>query len=116
MHEKSAAFLRGNIAPLMTTLAAITETLYVLDPSLAAQKDCLEFFGRGAVGIVPIDNDDMGRIRDLMQKYGDLPMDFADATIVLACEKLATDRVVSSDSDFSIYRLSRNKTIVNELL
>ncbi len=40
-----------------------------------------------------------------MTKYADVPMDFADATIVAACERLQIREIITLDSDFLIYRL-----------
>lgn len=42
----------------------------------------------------------------LMQKYRDRPMDLADASLVVAAERLGLHRVFTLDSDFHIYRLA----------
>jgi predicted nucleic acid-binding protein len=48
-----------------------------------------------------------------MQKYYDLPMDFADATIVCLAQDLAIKRVVTFDKkDFSIYRLPGKRPFI----
>jgi predicted nucleic acid-binding protein len=44
-------------------------------------------------------------MRTLMEKYADIPMDFADASIVAAAESLNLDTVFTIDSDFYVYRL-----------
>ena len=45
-----------------------------------------------------------------MAKYADLPMDFADATLVVLAELLGTTTVFTLDRrDFGIYRLGRRK-------
>jgi predicted nucleic acid-binding protein len=44
------------------------------------------------------------RARDLMAKYKDLPMDFADASLVAVAEVLDEARVFTLDADFRIYR------------
>ena len=41
----------------------------------------------------------------LMNKYRDLPMDLADASLVAAAEQLGTKTIFSLDKDFHIYRL-----------
>jgi predicted nucleic acid-binding protein len=47
----------------------------------------------------------MGRIEHLMQKYRDLPMDFADASLVAIAEENGWEDVFTLDGDFLVYRL-----------
>jgi uncharacterized protein len=49
----------------------------------------------------------MARIKALMQKYRDLPMDFADAALVRAAERQGITRIVTLDRHFHVYRLPR---------
>ena len=44
------------------------------------------------------------RLRGLMQKYRDRPMDFADASLVVLAEDLNVRRIFTLDSDFLFYR------------
>jgi len=45
-----------------------------------------------------------------MEKYRNVPMDFAYATLVALAEELETDTVFTLDRrGFSVYRLNRNK-------
>jgi predicted nucleic acid-binding protein len=46
----------------------------------------------------------IGRILSLMEKYRDLPMDFADACLVTMSEEEKDSLVVTLDKDFSVYR------------
>ena len=39
-----------------------------------------------------------------MAKYVDLPMDFADATLVAVAERLGIRDVATLDDDFTVYR------------
>lgn len=51
---------------------------------------------------------DLARIRALMQKYRDLPMDFADAVLVRLGERERISRVFTLDRrGFSVYRPTR---------
>jgi hypothetical protein len=48
----------------------------------------------------------LGRVVDLMEKYRNLPMDFADASLVTLGEELGLDNVLTLDRrGFSVYRL-----------
>ena len=51
------------------------------------------------------------RIIDLTRKYSDRPMDFADATLVIAAEERGIRQIISIDSD--IYRLYNKMKIEN---
>ena len=69
------------------------------------QSALLESLNSGAVRISPLDRDDVPRIRELMAKYHDLPMDLADASIVRVAEREQIRRVFTIDQkDFRIYR------------
>src|SRR5207249_10011993 len=62
----------------------------------------------GAVEILPLGTDDIARMRELMRKYRDLPMDLADAALVRVAERERLRRVFTLDRrDFQIYRASR---------
>jgi hypothetical protein len=52
----------------------------------------------------------------LMQQYADLPMDFADASLVLLAEHLGHGKILSTDKrDFHTYRWKQNKPFENLL-
>lgn len=48
---------------------------------------------------------DWMRMRDLMRTHSDTPMDFADASLVAAAERLNQRRVFTLDSHFRAYRI-----------
>ena len=101
---------------LHTSLAVITEATYLLDFNLAKQLECLRWCGKGGVFIEPIEPSDMAAIHALMSKYHDLPMDFADATLVLLADRLATREILTLDrTDFGIYRNVKGKPFLNRL-
>ena len=109
-HEKSVDFIKTNKYPLITTLASITETLHLLDFNRNAQTDFLEWISRGAVEIHNIENNDFKRLKDLTEKYRDLPMDFADSCFVYIAEKCNINTIATIDRDFTIYRIKGKKT------
>ena len=71
--------------------------------------DFLAWVGAGAIEIEPITSQDLLRIKELTIKYADLPMDFADACLVLLGKKLNISTIATIDRDFDIYRLPGNK-------
>jgi uncharacterized protein len=94
--------------PLGTVWPVLTEALYLLNFSWEAQNALWEMIQAGAVEILPLGTDDVARMRDLMRKYRDLPMDLADAALVRAAERERLRRIFTLDRrDFQIYRPSR---------
>lgn len=109
-HLASVEFIKNNKSELITTIASITETLHLLDFSRNAQIDFLGWVNAGALNIEQITSSDIARIKELTIKYSDLPMDFADACLVLLGEKLNISSIATIDRDFDVYRLKGKKT------
>lgn len=64
----------------------------------------------GFCRVVPSTATSLQRVRQLLDKYADLPMDFADATLVVLAEELDCTSVFTTDrTDFSVYRLKGRK-------
>ncbi len=108
-HAVSIKFVKNNHSELITTLASVTETLHLLDFNRNAQADFLNWANAGAITIEPITLGDFSRIRALMLKYSDLPMDFADACLVFLSEKLNISEIATIDRDFDVYRTKTKK-------
>ncbi len=104
-HHRAVNFIKTNRYPLVTSLASITETLHLLNFNRNAQIDFLEWVHQGAVEIHNIKNNDFKRLKELTEKYRDLPMDFADACLLFLAEKLKLNAIATIDRDFTIYRI-----------
>lgn len=104
-HNEAIKFIKSNTYPLVTTLASVTETLHLLDFNRNAQIDFIEWIHKGSVEVHNIENSDFGRLKELTDKYRDLPMDFADSCLVYLAEKLNLNTIATIDRDFSIYRI-----------
>jgi predicted nucleic acid-binding protein len=59
------------------------------------------------VTMLPLDHQDASRMRELMEKYRDVPMDMADAAFVRVAERDGLSRIFTFDGHFQIYRLPR---------
>ena len=112
-HDTALRFIRRQRAPLLSTLAVLTEVMYVLDFSLQAQVGFLSWVSSGAVQLVEAEDSDFQRVIQLMNKYSDLPMDFTDALLVAICERLSVKQVATVDRDFTIYRYKGRAKFVN---
>ncbi len=102
-HQKCVAVFRTLKRPPLTTWPCLTEALYLLDQFCGwkGQRVLLEFFSRGAIQVHAPSENELERISELMEKYQDRPMDFADAALVALAESQGLKR----DSDFYIYQI-----------
>ena len=114
-HRNVKTFLKKHPYRYVSTLAVMTEVSHMLDFSSAAQHDFYEWVMCKGVIISDINQNDMPRLLELTDKHVDLPMDFADATLVITAEKTGIREILSMDSDFDIYRLSGQAQIHNIL-
>ena len=77
----------------------------------------IESYHQNAFNIFQIDTEHhKQRIFDLMKQYADLPMDFADASLVLLAEHLGHGKILSTDKrDFHTYRWKNTQPFSNLL-
>lgn len=104
-HGACRQALRSIREPLATVWPAFTEAMYLLSFSGEAQSALWEMLDTEALRLLPLDHTDAPRMRDLMRKYRDLPMDLADAALVRVAERERLRRIFTLDRrDFELYR------------
>ena len=107
-HGAFAAFFDGWPGPVVTSEAVLTEATHLLGRfsrrgRCLSLRSCCTAARRSCPRRRPL----LGRCRALMRRYGDLPMDLADATLVLLAEELRTDLVLTTDRrHFEAYRIA----------
>ena len=104
---------------LITTYPVITETSYLLarDSGIDAQCAFLENVAEEAFAVFTLQSPQIRRAIELMKRYADLPMDFADASLVVLAEHLGHGRILTVDRrDFYTYRWNNQNPFVNLLL
>jgi predicted nucleic acid-binding protein len=110
-HTECVQWLKNFSGRLYSTEAVLTEVLYILNFSITAQSAALDFVLQSVVEIVPSNPESLKKIKNLMKKYADLPMDFADATIVCLATQTGMQNIVTFDKrDFAIYKLPKKKS------
>ena len=112
-HAQAGEFLRRTgECRLITTSVVIGEVAAMLSdmqPNLFRFMDWL-------LAVVEIDDalrEDLPRIIEIMKKYGDLPADLADVSLVALCKRRGVRTIASVDADFDVYRLAKSKTFEN---
>lgn len=105
-HQKCVATLREIKEPLATVWPALTEALYLLTDLPRGQEAVWDSILRGTIGILPLDAEDIPRIRELMRKYRNQGMELRDAALIRAAEREDVRKFFTVDrKDFAIYRL-----------
>jgi predicted nucleic acid-binding protein len=112
-HEACVAVLLAIELPMVTTWPAFTEAMYLLDtPRKRRARDALWSLAEtGRLHLYDLDRAQVVRSRALMDKYADLPMDLADATLVALAEAEDKRTVFTVDSDFRVYRLHGRRAV-----
>lgn len=105
-HDICRRFFDDWEGPVVSTEAVLTEATHLLASIDGGVTTCVDFFLQGGAVLVPSTPASLTRVRALLAKYADLPMDFADATLVTLGEELGSALVFTTDrTDFSVYRL-----------
>ncbi len=105
---------------LIVTWPVITEASYLIQKyvGLEAQLRFLPGIEQGGVEIFNLKpTEHLPRMQVLMRKYANLPMDLADASLVILAEYLGHGRILSTDErDFNSYRWKNHEPFENLLL
>lgn len=105
-HTKCVRFFGEWEGAVVSTEAVLTEATHLLGKQRGGRQACVDFFLSGGALLVPATNASLRRARDLVSQYSDLPMDYADATLVVLAEELDTNLVFTTDRrDFGVYRI-----------
>jgi predicted nucleic acid-binding protein len=94
--------------PLITTTPILTEAFHILGPRTSAANRLRDWVQKDGVAMWFLDRAGLSRAFELMEVYADRPMDFADASLIVAAERLDIRTVFTIDrDDFETYRVRR---------
>lgn len=114
-HQRVLEWLRAYRGELVSSWAVLTEVSHMLDFNLQVQLDFLSWVERGAVKLCDIGQSELLAIRQMMEKYGDLPMDLADASLLYLANREGIHQIISIDNDFDVYRTLKKQSLKNLL-
>lgn len=98
--------------PLLTCEAVLSEACYLVRKLPRGGEAVLEMLARGVVRPVFRLEEEAAAVKTLLSKYGDVPMDLADACLVRMTELYAESVLVTVDTEFrDIYRRQGLKRI-----
>ena len=118
-HQRAKQTLKQYNETLITTWCVVTETCYLLltRKGVKAQTAFINSLNQGLFTVFNLEIHHTSRITQLMEKYADLPMDLADASLVILAEHLGHGRIFSVDQrDFNAYRWKQNNPFENLLI
>ena len=118
-HALAQQKFAGLSEPLITTWPVMTEVCHLLlqRRGTAAQLKFIELYRQEVFTVFDFDASCAERLKQLMKAYADLPMDLADASLVLLAEALNHGRILSTDRrDFHAYRWKNKKPFTNLLI
>jgi predicted nucleic acid-binding protein len=97
--------------PLLTCEAVFAETLHLLADLPPSPAALARLYNDGILRIDFAFRDHAQSVWDLLEKYRDLPMDFADACLVRMTELHDDCAVWTTDGHFRFYRRHGRKSI-----
>jgi len=96
--------------PLATSAAVLAELFHLVGHRPHEVTAAWKLLRSGAFVVLPITDADLPALDELMRKYRDRPMDFADATLVLLAQRETLETVFTVDrDDFETYRIDGRK-------
>ncbi len=118
-HEHAIKCLAKINEPFITTYPVITEVCHLLlkRRGQSSMMSFVDAFQQESFHVFQIETPlQKQRLFTLMQQYADLPMDFADASLVILAEHLGHGRILSTDKrDFHTYRWKNTQPFTNLL-
>ena len=97
--------------PVFTCEAVLSEAQLLLQARGGNPAAVLEMVRRGMLSVAFDLNDQVERLLELQRTYSNVPMSLADACLVRMTELHDRSRVMTTDSDFRIFRRNRRQVI-----
>ncbi len=112
-HGRIKTFLAGFRGQLLTTWPVLTEVCHLIPGHLVSRF--LQWAARG-VKLHDLPIVALLEMAERIEKYHDLPMDLADASLVWLAERTGVSAILTLDErDFGVYRLPGGRRFQNVL-
>ena len=109
-HRECAEAVISLIERCVTTEAVVTEACYLVGRGRVRAAIVLDFLLDAEVPILSLDRPALRHAARLMDRYQEVPMDFADAALVTLADGLGIQDVLTIDRrGFRTYRLASGK-------
>ncbi len=110
-HEWAVEVFKSLRPPLLTCEALLAEVWHLLAESGPSRGALAQLHASGVVRVAFDFETEAAAIWRLLEKYADVPMDYADACVVRMAELHRKPQVWTMDADFRIYRRNSRQTI-----
>jgi hypothetical protein len=111
-HARVAALLDAFTGQLLTTTAVITEAMHLLATDRGGPALLAELVAQSGMQIFDFtEAAALSEAARRMEKYANIPMDYADATLVLLAERLGVFEILTLDyRGFTVFRSAKGKS------
>jgi predicted nucleic acid-binding protein len=107
-HTACAAAVEELVTRCITTEAVVTEACHLVSRGRARASLVIDFLLAADVPVLALDAGALRHAARLMDRYAAVPMDFADASLVVLAQALDLSTTLSTDRrGFSAYRATR---------
>jgi predicted nucleic acid-binding protein len=109
-HERSVRLFDACLTPLRCPESVLAEACFLMrkvDP--AGPGEVIALGRKGVYDLSMSLEDHWTEVERLLDKYSDRPISLADACLIRSAEVHAEPRILTFDTDFQIYRWSRNR-------
>jgi len=110
-HTLAVEAIRRLPLPLLTVEAVLSELSFLLRRNGKDMVHAARLVSEGLLLVAPMYPEEGGRIHELMQRYANVPMSFADACLVRLSELFPHASLLSFDRDFQIYRRNQHEPV-----
>jgi len=109
-HDRARQLFAECMPPFRCCEAVVAEACFLMRKVHAAGPAEVIALGRRGVYNLAISADEhWTNIEALLRKYSDRPISFADACLIRCAEIHNDARIITFDSDFSVYKWARNR-------
>ncbi len=98
-------------SPLLTCEAVLAEACFLVGRNGGDAIDLIEMLNQGWLSIPFTLLSESANVSQLMKKYHNIPMSLADACLLRMTELLPNSKLLTLDSDFSIYRKNGKEAV-----
>ena len=107
-HETTLKLMENLAAPLVTCEPVITEACHLLRRVPRLRDLVAENVAAGVFQLSFQLHNSITGVREILAKYRDPPIDFADACLIQMANELGTGEILTLDRDFRFFRWGRN--------
>ena len=109
-HRPVKTYLNRFNGRMLTTWPVLAEVCHFLPEPV--QIDFLRWANGGGISVIEMHETALSSLADWKEKYRDLPMDLADASLIWVAQQTGMLEILTIDrKDFSVYRMPGGKSL-----